>query len=177
MVRKIGLFFAYSAFFVLMVLFFIPKDSLYYFAEKELKKNGVIVSDEVVKDRGFTLELSDATLYVKAIKSAHIDSVEILPLLVFNSIDLHNIVLAKTFKVFVPQNIASVHIKHTIFDPLHIYATAKGDFGDAKAVVDTLKRVVHIDLSPSKKMLQEYKTALRELKKSKNGVYSYDAKF
>ena len=175
--KKIGLFLLYTILFIGALLFFTPKESLYYYAEEQLKPLGVVLGYEEAIDHGFTLEIQHAKLYVQKIKSANIGSIEVSPFLLYNSVTVHNIVLDKTFEQFFPPLIERVDIEQSVFNPLNVTADAIGDFGEATATVNLLERNVSVVLKPSKIMLSRYKNTLRQLKKSKEGDYRYEYKF
>jgi hypothetical protein len=175
MVRKLGLFFGYGAFFILMLLYFLPKVSLFYLAEKELQPYGVVFSGEKLYDRGLSLDVEAMTLYVKSIESAKVAMTQIEIFGVYNSVDIEGIELAKTLKSFVPLYIDEIKIKHSLVAPTTLYATAEGGFGEASVTFNLLTRKLHVKLQPSQKMLKNYRSTLRTFKKSKEGGYTYDA--
>ena len=175
MVKKSTLFFGYSAVFILMLLYFLPKVSLFYFAEEKLKPLGVVFSKEKLYDKGFTLRIEDTTLFVKSIESAKIASVEITPFLLYNSVDVKGVELSKTLKSFIPLHIEEILVDHSVLSPTTLYAEVSGDFGEAEVTFDIVQKKVHLKLEPSQKMIQEYKSTLREFKKEEDGGYSYDA--
>jgi len=175
--KKIGLFVLYTVLFIGALLFFTPKENLYYFAEEQLKPLGVVIGYEEAVDHGFSLEIQHAKLYVQKIKSANIGSIDIGLFLLYNSITISNVVLDKTFEQFFPPIVEHIDIQQSIFDPLNVNAEAVGDFGEARATVNLLERNVSVVLKPSKIMLSRYKNTLRQLKKSKEGDYRYEYKF
>ena len=177
MVKKIGKFFAYLLFFLLALMYFTPKESVYYFAEKQLKPFGVLISSEDAIDRGLCLELNHANISFKAIESASVESAKIKLLGALNSFEVQNIKLASTASSFVPLHIENVKITHHIFNPLHVSAEANGEFGELSADVDLLERTLHIDFIASKEMKKNYKSTLRNLKKNQKGEYYYDQSF
>ena len=175
--KKIALFFLYIVLFFGALLFFTPKENLYYFGEEQLKPLGVVIGYEEAIDQGFTLELTHAKLYIKKIKSANIGSASIALFGLYNSVSIDNIVLDKTFEQFFPPLIQQIELHQSILSPLHLYARAIGDFGEAEATVDLLERNASVVLRPSKLMLSRYKSTLRELKKTKEGDYRYEYRF
>ncbi len=175
--KKIALFFLYSFLFLASLLFFTPKENIYYFAEEQLKPLDVVLGYEEAVDHGFTLEILHSKLYVKKIKSANIASINIGIFGLYNAVSVDNIVLDKTFEQFFPPLIQSVAIKQSIIAPLQLNGEALGDFGEAVATVDLLERSAKVVLKPSKLMRSRYKSTLRQFKKSKEGEYSYEYKF
>ena len=175
--KKMALYLLYTALFFGALLFFTPKESIYYFAEEQLKPMGVIIADEEAVDHGFTLELTHLDLYVQKIKSAEIKSAKLAIFGLYNSLSVSNVLLDKTFEAFLPPLIHRADLQQSLIDPLHINASAVGDFGEAEARVDLLERSVKVFLKPSRLMLTRYKNTLRKLKKTKEGDYSYEYKF
>jgi len=175
--KKIALFFFYSFFFLAALLFFTPKESLYYFGEEKLKPLGVIIGNEEVVDHGFTLQIKDAKLYIKKIKSANIASTRLSLFGLYNALEVDNVVLDSTFEQFFPPLISRISVHHNILAPQQLQANTVGDFGEAEATVNLLDRNISVVLKPSKLMLSHYKNTLRQLKKTKEGDYRYESKF
>ena len=175
--KKIALFLFYSLFFLAMLLFFTPKENLYYFAEEQLKPLGIVIGYEEVIDHGFSLEIKDAKLYVQKIKSANIASTTIYLFGLYNTITIEDIVLDSTFEQFFPPLINHVTLHENIFSPQKIVAEAIGDFGEAYATVNLLDRNISVLVKPSKLMRSRYRNTLRQLKKTKEGDYRYESKF
>jgi len=177
MVVKISKFFAYSFFFLLVLMYLTPKVNLYYLLETKLKEKSVIVDNEGLSDNGFTLSINHASINVKSIESAKVQKIDVKVFGIYNSVSLSNITLASVAASMLPTNIQTLHISYSIFDPLHINASAVGDFGDATLNFNPLDGALYIELNPSKKMNSSYRQTLRNLKKSKEGVYTYDKTF
>ena len=57
MVKKFLKFIGYFLFFIFMLIFFSPKENLYYLAEKELAKKSILISKESIKDSGFSFNI------------------------------------------------------------------------------------------------------------------------
>ncbi len=174
MVNKISKFTAYTLFFLLALMYFTPKLSLYYFVEHQIKKYGVIIDDEVVVDNGLSLSIYDAKVNVKSIESVKIKDTQIQLFGFFNSVSLRGLELSSVAASLVPTKVESVDISYNIFQPLNLNAQAVGEFGEADASFDFLDFAIHLELHPSQKMLRDYRQTLSNLKKSKEGVYTYD---
>ena len=177
MVKKLALFFAYVLFFILALMYFTPKSNLYFALENELKKHDVIISNESVIDNGFSLELQNAQLFFKSIKSADIEVVNIKIFGIYNSLSMSGIRLSQTLSSFTPLKIDEVIISHSIFNPINIKLYELGENGEAKGSFNLLDMALHIVFEPSKMMLKEHKNSLREFKKSEDGGYVYDKTF
>lgn len=174
MVNKLSKIFAYSMFFILALMYFVPKLSIYYLVEQEIQKYGIVIDNEEVIDNGFSLSIQNAEINVKSINSASIKNVNIKIFGVYNNVLLQNIKLSSVAASMVPTDIEEVEITHSLFNPLHISAVANGGFGELEVDFDLLDMTLHLELLASKKMLSSYRGILRNLKKNKEGVYIYD---
>lgn len=174
MVVKLSKIFGYALFFLLALMYFMPKSNIYYFLEHELDNYGVVINNEEVIDSGFSLNVLKADINVKSISSATIGSTNIKIFGVYNNISLEDIKLASVAASMVPTNVKRVDINYNIFNPFEVTANALGAFGEADVSFDLLEMSIHLKLNPSKKMLSSYSGTLRNLKKTKEGVYVYD---
>ncbi|QOY52843.1 hypothetical protein [Candidatus Sulfurimonas baltica] len=171
---KIGRFFAYFLFFTISLMYLTPKLSVYYFLEQKLNSYSIVISKEDVKDSGLGLSINEAVVSVKGVDSATIASVDINIFAAYNTIDFKDITLSSVAASFFPLHVESVNIKYTILDPLNIKAVSAGEFGEASANFNIIDRVFHFRLNPSKIMLKDYKSTLKNLKKSEDGEYIYE---
>lgn len=177
MVKKISIFLAYFLFFIITLMYFTPKNSIYYLAEHKLKDYGVILSNENLKESGLSLYINKANLSVKSIESAYIDKTKISLFVIYNSVYIKGITLSNLASNFIPVHIDNIDIKYTVLNPIKIIAKAKGDFGRANIFVNLLKKVVKVHLYPSKSMLRNYHSTLNNFKKDKNGGLVYEQSF
>jgi hypothetical protein len=171
---KVGRFFAYFFFFILALVYFTPKVNAYYFLEQELKSYSVVISDEKVKDSGFSLNITDATVSVKSVDGAKVSSADVKIFVFYNSINVKDITLSSIANSFMPLQIQSLSAKYSVFNPLNVVAVCIGDFGEASANINIIDRVVNVKIKPSQSMLKEYKNTLKNLKKSESGEYIYE---
>ena len=177
MVKKISIFFAYAIFFMLAIMYFTPKDSIYFSFEEKLKHLDVVISSEQVEDSGFTLNITDADLSFKSISSAKINQSSITVFALYNSVSLKGITLSSTAKSFAPLNIESVNVVYSIVNPLNASIKAVGEFGELEGEFNIVDSSLHLELKPSQKMLKNYQSSLRKLSKTENGEFVYDKTF
>ncbi|MDF1883051.1 hypothetical protein JHD49_03780 [Sulfurimonas sp. SAG-AH-194-C21] len=177
MVKKMAKFFAYTLFFAFALVAFSPKSSVYYFGEQELKKFGVVISNESLQESTLSLNIKNLYITLKEIDSAVIKEVDITLLFVYNSIHLEEIELSSLVESYLPSKVDSLDIHYTIFNPLHITAEALGQFGEATINVSIADRNATLSLKPSKKMFASYKKTLKMMKKYENGEYVYAKTF
>jgi len=172
-VKKIGKFFVYLLFFIFALILFMPKSSLYYFAETELKEFGVLISNETLVESFSTLKVKNLDVSVKGIESVDIVSADFTLLGVYNNISFQNIKLSSIVEAYLPSKIEDMNIVYSLLHPLSIRAKAIGDFGEVNANFDLLELKLKADLKPSKLMLRRYRSSLHFFKKSKEGEYIY----
>lgn len=177
MVKKILKFFAYLSFFILALIYFTPKVSIYYYLESLAKPFDVIVSSESLDDNGLSLTIKDGVVSLKSIESATVKELNIKLLGFYNSINVKDIELSSVAKSFIPLKIGSVKIRHHIFNPIVVDANVRGEFGEAIAEINLLQRTLHLVLQPSALMQKKHQSTLRNLKKSENGEYIYEKTF
>ena len=177
MVKKMAKFFAYTLFFIFALVAFSPKSSIYYFGEQNLKKFGVVISNETLNENLLSLNIQNLDISAKEIDTAIIKEADITLLLVYNAVSLRDIELSSLVESYLPSKIDSLDIKHTIINPLNISAEGFGKFGEASANISLKERSVEVTLKPSKKMFSKYKKTLKMFKKSEDGEYVYAKTF
>ena len=174
---KIGKFFAYLLFFLVALMYFMPKESIYYFAEKELQKQGVVIAHEEVKDTGFSLELRHLDIYVQSIESASVKELDISLFGLYNGVSAEGIELSSALSSMLPTKIQKATLRYTMLHPLNVELNAVGAFGQLHATLNLKERKIRALLQPSSIMKRNYRQALRNFKKQANGEYEYVESF
>lgn len=174
MVKKLCKFFGYSVFFIVALLYFTPKVSLYYFLETKLNQLNIVIGLEEAVDNGFTLDLKHQTVYYKSIQSATIKEANLHFFILYNALNFKDITLSSIAKSFFPLYIENATIQYTLFNPLYLQVAIDGEFGKSNVRYSILKRTLHIELLPSDLMLNSYMNTLKNMHKNKEGEYSYD---
>lgn len=164
---------AYILFFILALIYFISKVSVYYYVEKKLEENKIVLSHETAIDSGLSLKLNKASISYKAIESATVKNIDIKMLLLYNSISAQDIELSSMASSFVPLHIKTLDVRYAFFNPLNIVAQASGEFGEASGRLNILDKNITILLKPSKLMLNQYRNTLNNFRKNKSGEYEY----
>jgi len=85
---KVQKYFAYFIFFILALIYFMPKTNIYYFIEKELKNHEIIISNEELQESSFNLHITGGTLSVKSVESANIAQADMKIYGFYNSVEL-----------------------------------------------------------------------------------------
>lgn len=174
MVKKLTKFFGYSLFFLLALMYFTPKVSIYYFLETLLAPHAVVISSEEAVDRGFTLQINHANISFKAIESANIAEIDIKIFALYNVIHCKDITLSGAAQSFIPLHVEAATLKYSVFNPLNVVAKINGEFGEANVTFNILERALHLKVVPSDLMLKDYKNTLQNMSKNENGEYIYD---
>jgi len=154
-----------------------PKESVYYFAEKELQKEGVVIAHEVVKDTGLSLKLSHLDIYVQSIESASVKELDISLFGLYNEATAKEIELSSALSSMLPTKIKKVTVRYTVLHPLEVKLNAAGAFGVLHATANLKERKVRAVLEPATIMKRNYRQALRNFKKQANGEYEYVQSF
>ncbi len=177
MVKKLFKSALYFFFFLFFLIYLTPKVNIYYLFEQKLQKFAVIISKEDLQDTGFKLNIKNLEVSYKEIESVKISKMECNIFAFYNTISIKDIKLAKALNSFLPRKIQNLKIVYSILNPLNIFLSAKGEFGDLDAKFNISEFAIHLNLKPSKLMLQSYKNTLNNLRKTQNGDYTYDQSF
>ena len=177
MVKRLSIFLAYTLFFFLALICFSPKSSLYYYMEHNIKSSDVMISSGGIEEKCFWLKLRDTKLYFKSVESANIKESDIKLFALYNIVKLKNIKLLSVAASFMPLHVEKLEAKYTLLNPLYVEAEAVGEFGYADISINIKERSIHVVLTPSNLMLQNYSKSLKNLSKSKDGDYFYDKNF
>jgi len=171
---KILKFFAYSLFFLMMLLYFMPKQNLLFLLQEKLQPYALTITQEQLDEKALSLELHNVDLSYEGVAVANIKDIVLQPLIASNSITATAITLAPFLRSYLPPDIASVRLSHQLLDPLHLSIEVKGDFGEAEGSYDLSSKRIVLILHPSKTFLRRYRKSLRYLKKNKEGGYFYE---
>ena len=171
---KVAKFFAYSAFFIVMLYLFFPKENLYYKMQEHAVQYKVKVFENKIKANLFSLDLLDGKLLYEGVETATFQKAHILLLGFYNGVHVNSVTLSGLVKNFLPQKIEQIDASYSLLHPLEIRFFLKGDFGSAEGFYEIKSSKIVVKLHPSKMMQMHFKSSLREFKKLKNGVYSYE---
>jgi len=171
---KVAKFFAYSAFFIVMLYLFFPKENLYYKMQESAAQYKVKVFENKIEEKLFSLDLLDGRLLYEGVEAATFQKVEIMLLGFYNSVHVTSVTLSGLVKNFLPQKIERIDVSYSLVHPLEVRFWAKGDFGEADGSYEIQKNKIMVNMHPSKVMQLRFRSSLREFKKLKNGVYHYE---
>lgn len=175
--RTLGKLIIWPVVFLMLVLFFLPKKSLYFEGEKLLKPQHVILSGERAEDTGFGLTVLGGTLYYEDLEVAELESVTVSPWLLFNRISVAPFRLSPAMKSFLPGTVDDVTVSYTVLDPLHISVRATGGFGALSGTVGLTDRRIRFDLTASKQLRAMDPFWLKQFTQTKEGGYRYESTY
>jgi hypothetical protein len=145
-----------------------PKYKLYYKLEEVLDKYEVRINEAELSEGFFSLNLKQVNVYVKDIKVATIEEVNLFSLLFYSSMEVQSLRVDDSLKNMVPEETKIALLRHSILSPWEVSVEASGSFGSLSGEIDLNARQVHLDFNESKK-LQMLKPALK--KSEKGWVY------
>ena len=134
------------------LLVFMPKRELYYQLEKELAKQEIIISGEKIEEGWFSLTLKEPSVYLKGIKIATIEEIDIFTLLFYTKVELKTLLLDKSLKAIAPQQTEYIVLSHSLLSPLQVLIGAQGQFGTVNGHADLKERKVTIDFTEAKEI-------------------------
>jgi len=162
--------------FFLLILFLwllAPKQELYYFLEKELKKNEIIISNETIKDTWFGLKIVNADIYVKGAKMAEVSDLELNIFFLYNSLSVKNIHVNKAMENVAPKSIEEIKVQYSVINPLNIQINGQGSFGILDGNVSLIDKHILIKF-PEAKDIKSFK---KFLKKDETGEWKYETNY
>lgn len=176
MIKILFKFIVYVLFTLYAIVIFLPKENLFFLAEKELSKYKVVVANERVEDKYLSFNIKDYEVYYDDIFFGLGSEITLNTFLFSNSLEIKNFRISKSFQKFIPQRIDKVLVNYEITNPIEIKIEGFGEFGEIKGFVNLVERRVFIELFASKAMKKKSSSILRQMRNNK-GVYTYEYKF
>jgi len=161
--------------FLLLVLFLwilAPKEEIYYWMEHKLAKEGIVISNEQIKDTFWGLEISDADIYLKGIKVAEIGLVKLNLFFLYNQLSIQSVLTDKGIGSFAPKSIDALEATFSILKPYKVAIEGSGSFGTISGGLYWTNRKLLLRFS-NVKDIRPFK---KFLKKDKKGLY-YEKKY
>ena len=169
MVKKIAIGF----FFILFALiFFMPKEEIYFKIEQELVKNEIELNEESRNEGFFSLSLKNVTVYVKGISLVTVEEINFFTLLFYTKIEIKNLLFDESLKSMTPTEIEALTISQNILSPTSLNIAAEGTFGEVEGTIDLVSRNLRLDINDTK----ELDMLKSQLKQGEKGWY-YETSF
>ena len=155
------------------LLVFMPKQELYFTLEKELAKQDIEINEQNIEEGIFSLNLINPEIYVKGIKIATVEKINIFTLIFTTNINLRSLILDDSLKSFAPQKTDIANISYSLFSPFKVTIEAEGNFGLLEGNANLNEKDLRIDFSETTKELDSIRS---NLKKDEKGLY-YETSF
>ncbi len=151
------------------LIIFSPKVELYYLLENFLNQNGVVISQERLKDKGYSFESKNGVISYKNIDSLTFDKIEILPFIMFNQAKITGLTTSSDLKKIFDKTL-DIKVVYSIFDPLNIRLSSDSEIV-ADGVFNILSREFILEIeSEIPPMLKQNFT------KNEKGKYEFKTK-
>lgn len=174
--KKLIRFLGLMVLFMVIIFIMLPKKNLYYYGEKLLEPQEIIISDESFHDYGLWASIQDGTAYVKGIPVAQISYVTLVPAFLYNSVKVSNVTVAQSMQQFLPRNIETLSIKGTVLYPTTWWINGQGDFGSLKGTLNLKKRTISLMIIPSENFAKSYPALAKNLTQ-KEDYYIYESTY
>lgn len=170
--KKIGWVFL----FVYLVIIFLPKANLFYFAEKELSKQRIVLNDEKLSDFLGFFKVDGAKVYYDGLHVGDIDDINFIFTIFYNHISLNEANFNDNLRQFIPKEIKNLTVRGTILFPVRLFISGDGDFGEISGHVDLYNKKVKLKLYPQKDFVKRYPAIAQQFKKIKD-EYIYETTY
>ena len=154
--------------FILLLWLLAPKQELYYFLEKSLKENNIIISNETLKDTWIGLKIDHADIYVEGAKVATNKELNFIFLFLYAKLSIDDLEIDESLHTVAPKKIDNLTATYSVLKPLKVILEGKGSVGDINGTIALKDRKIEI-LFPKPKDLNTIKKFLK--KDAKKGWY------
>ncbi len=178
MLKKLFKYIIYFLFFIVIFALFIPKSNLYFLLQKEIKQYKVELITSDIENKYFALNLKNTNIKYENINVGTISNINFATYIFKTDLEIKNIKLDSMISKFIPAKINSVNLNYSVLAPdkINIKTVFKG--GSCTGYIDTLQKVVKLNIKLSKKLKSKYRLTVMMLKKDKiEGDYTYEYKF
>jgi len=129
------------------ILFFMPKQMLYYKLEEVLAKNDMKINEKRVEEGLFSLKLYDSKIFVKGIELASIKEIDFFTLLFYTKVNIKDLELDGSLQNMAPTQIATSSVTHALWNPINLSMDAQGPFGGIDGTVALMNRSLRLDFN------------------------------
>lgn len=172
--KKLTVIVSYLFLILALIVILSPKRYLYNFAQHTIAKEGIVISNELAKDKLISLEISNANIYVKDIFIGMLNKTTIYPFIVFNYVTCSGFKTSKEVNGLFSMSIDKATLFQWIGQPYKITIKAQGDFGSVSGFMNLKDRKIYLKIFPSKKFIVQIKKFGNGIKKNKEGFYTYE---
>ena len=127
--------------FFIGIIFFMPKDNLYYTFQSFLKKQNIYINSKIDLSL-FSLTLKNGIIYYHGMDISKFKNINILPYIVYNEIDFKNVnINIGNYKII------SLKAFYTLFYPMKIFIKGKSNIGILNGYINLIKREVKLRIN------------------------------
>ena len=165
-------FFLYTILILFFLIFFAPKEQLYFYLEQKLQDNKIVIYQEKVQPTNIGIVLKDGLISYNKIFIRLFSDLSIGSYWFKTNITINNFFIDKDYKFFIPSKIDKIDISHSLLNPLNVIIVASGEFGKLNGSYDLISNKLKLNLTPSETMKTK-KELLKFMLKTKDG-YKYE---
>jgi uncharacterized membrane protein len=132
------------------ILFFMPKQALYYKLEEVLLQNDIKINEQKIEEGLFSLTLYNSKVYVKGIELATVERIDFFTLLFYTKVEVNQLLLDASLKNVAPSKIDELEAVHAIWNPVYLSLDAEGSFGNVSGQVSLLEKHIRMDFNETK---------------------------
>jgi hypothetical protein len=163
--------------FLYAAIVFLPKENFYFLAEHKLSgEYKIILSDENLSDFFGIFTARGAYVSYYGDDIAQIDTIKILPFILYNEVGFESLHISKKFQNFIPSEINKIKVKFTPFYPTKLWLSSSGDFGEIWGSYGIYNKKLRLILKPQEDFGRKYSAIYREFKDI-NGELIYESSF
>jgi len=129
------------------ILFFMPKQMLYYKLEEVLAKNDIKINEKRVEEGLFSLKLYDSKVFVKGIELAFVKEIDFFTLLFYTKVNIENLELDVSLKNMAPTQIDTATATYALWNPTNLGIDAQGPFGGIDGNAALLNHTLRLDFN------------------------------
>jgi len=138
------------------ILLFLPKENIYYFVEKKLFENKIILNEKNIKEGLFGLNVDDIDIFYDSTNIMKAEKLNLFFTIFYNRVMIKDIRAQKSFQNFMSEKIDTISLRHAIFYPTKVWINIRGEFGQINGNYNIKNKNVHLELKPQENFEKKY---------------------
>lgn len=156
-----------------MIISFMPKKELYFLLEKNLQKQGIIISGENIDESWLGLEIQHPTVYADGASIMHSKSIDVENRFLYSDILIEKLSVAEGLPLEFSAD--KLTISHNLISPTKLYIDGNSSFGELAGSINIKDSNINIDIINGKD-LTDIAKSIHGLEKTEKG-WHYESKF
>ena len=177
MVKKVVVKLLYGVLFFMALLYFLPKEHLYYLVQQKLQEQKITLTQKQLRETPFGVELQEVSVSYEGVPVATAKDVSVTLFVFYDAMKAEGIELSSLASSYLPPKLSFVKANYSLVHPLTIDAVAQGAFGSLQAAFNFKEKKLQATVKPSHVLKANYGRSLRYLQRKKDGEYSYAKNF